>query len=178
MAKSQIIPPDQFDIETDLSDLLQYGDRKVIAHWGKFHYDQLCDSVSAKHPAKSAVYEAAMFIYGTLFCENKDGAQDKEKARKVFNILYRLACQWGLIDDRPIDILKTAIESLKQITKEDIQRMSPDERSTILGYADLAERAASGIKTDIYIARNDEDGRRGAIELDGRGRGEATGARR
>ncbi|HKS27780.1 MAG TPA: hypothetical protein VJS44_08170 [Pyrinomonadaceae bacterium] len=171
MPKSQPNLPDQFDIETALTDILEWGDRKVISHHGRFHYDKLCDSLKPENPEQSDIFRAAMFLYGTLFCDSRgESADDREKARKVFGVLLGFAESWGLVSDSPIDLIKQVLSRLQQITRQDIKEMSMDEliqTDTYLGdLIDVARDAQADMRAE---RRGREVGRGRNTGLDGGG---------
>lgn len=171
MPKSQPILPDQFDIETELTDILEWGDRKVISHHGRFHYDKLCDSLKPDNPEQSDIFKAAMFLYGTLFCDSRsESAEDREKARKVFGVLLRFAESWGIVSDSPIDLIKQLLARLTQITRQDVKAMETDElinMDTYLGdLIDLARDTQADMRAE---RRGREVGRGRNTGLDGGG---------
>lgn len=141
-----LIKPDEYDIESEMDDIIPNGATKPIARESNIKYWRLRAMLRSEDPTTNVIYEAAMLIYGAL-------KHDRKIAKRIFNILYRLALSWGLIDQEPLDIVESAIDKLKSITKKQLEQMSPDQRFAVQGFAGELEEEANRIKTDAIRAR-------------------------
>lgn len=154
MEKREIIPPDEYDIQIEMDDIIQNGDRKPIARWSKIKYWRICAMLRTDDPQANIIYEAAAFLYGVL-------KLDKEKARKVFNILYRLALEWGLVDDEPVVILEMARDRLRQVRKQGVKHINAAQATDCLAMAAKLENEITGFTKDLVDAETSNgNGRR------------------
>lgn len=57
-------PPDQEEVETELSDLLKSGDRRKISARARIAYGTLTKQLNPHDVTESTLYEMLMFLYG------------------------------------------------------------------------------------------------------------------
>jgi hypothetical protein len=164
MEKHEIYPPDELEIETELADIVGRGNSNSIATWSGIKYWRIRAMLRDDDPSRNIIYEAAAFIYGCV-------KTDREMAKQVFGVLYRLALRWGLVDEAPVDVLKLAIDRLRSIEKSDIEGMSRENRTLMLADVAELEDVVGRVKTEVILVRkSDANGR--AHELGGMGRGD------
>jgi hypothetical protein len=142
----EIIKPDEYDIETEMDDIIPNGATKPIARESNIKYWRLRAMLRSEDSTTNVIYEAAMLIYGAL-------RHDRRIAKRIFNILYRLALSWGLIDQEPLDIIESSIEKLKSIGKKQLEQMSPEQRFAVQGFAGELEEEANRLKMDAIRAK-------------------------
>jgi hypothetical protein len=84
MSTKSTPPPDQTDVEARFSELLDYGEIKVLAGWVGVPYDSLNKQLNPNNPAKvSDFYRAIRLLWGLKQI-------DEAKAWKAINLLTEL----------------------------------------------------------------------------------------
>ncbi len=77
-------PPDQTDVETRFSKLLDYGEIKDLARWAGVPYDTLNKQLNPNNPAKvSDFYKTARLLWALR-------QLDEEKTWEAINLLTEL----------------------------------------------------------------------------------------
>jgi hypothetical protein len=142
MEKCELLPPDELDIETEIENIIENGDRKQISRFSHIKYGRLCAMIRSDDATRNTIYETASFIYGVL-------RTDRSKGKKVFNVLYRLAVQWGLVDEEPVDIIELAIRRLRSIDRDDMAKMSRDQVTVSLARTAELELEAGRVKSEL-----------------------------
>jgi hypothetical protein len=148
------------------------GNMSLVATKGGMSASTLSRHMNVDEDVKDHIWETIAEMIGAV------KSRQPQIGKGLFGMIHRHAVELGLVDEKPIDILKQAIASLRTITDEDLRRMSPEERFEIRGHAAELEVLASGIKTDAILMHSPE-GRGRNIELGGDGvRDSLLGSRR
>lgn len=134
-------PPERREVETQLDDLIRYGQKKEIARWLGRDYDTLCDQLSPNNPTKSDFYRCVELLVAFCNTDERLGAE----ALDLLNSIVRPR----LVKPADEDAKRAAGSALTLLTEFLTEERSEAEKVALAVRArDEVDRAIGGLRFD------------------------------